>query len=519
LSYRRLAQKEYCVRLPTTDQTRVQTVRAIASTVYDTAWVATLVDPRNPAQPRYPEALKWVLAQQHADGSWGSPVNYLHDRIICTLAALMALTRHPHVSGAQQAIARGQSYLWNHAHVLHDGDEQPVAFELLLPTMIVLVARAGIPLPDYLNRFAAEREHKLRLIPADRYYDPRTTLAHSLEFLGDAVDPTRLAAAQGSNGALGNSPAATAFLLQHGENEDAIAYLENCLAADGGAAVSVLEPCSMFITLWSAYHDALFTDPRQPILHATDSAILAHLLQTGQAISLDATFPIPDADNTAVAIWLLRREGWTVDDVTLEPFAREQLYVSFPYERHPSTGVNMHVMQALAALPSTPQRRARIRSQIEYLAHSRTYGTYWTDKWHISPLYATCHAVIALSELPAAFHSLRAPLLARAADWIRHTQRSDGLWGLCGMPTAEETAYAVIALAALPERREEDVVRIARAADVLRHVDTAHPALWIDKCLYYPPAIVESVLRAAQRAIHDVTWPQTSRAVGALSVG
>src|SRR5262245_60701467 len=60
-------------------------------TAYDTAWVARLghLDEQL-SQP----ALRWLSEHQLPDGSWGAaaPFNY-YDRIICTLAAMIALTK------------------------------------------------------------------------------------------------------------------------------------------------------------------------------------------------------------------------------------------------------------------------------------------------------------------------------------------------------------------------------------------------------------------------------------------
>src|SRR5215813_5121047 len=59
------------------------------SVAYDTAWVSRLAS-------RFPEygfeaALPWVRSHQHADGSWGGEIVHYHDRIISTLASVIAL--------------------------------------------------------------------------------------------------------------------------------------------------------------------------------------------------------------------------------------------------------------------------------------------------------------------------------------------------------------------------------------------------------------------------------------------
>src|SRR5207302_2179146 len=114
--------------------------------------------------------------------------------------------------------------------------------------------QAGLCVPTHLNIYAAERDQKLRLIPPSALYSPETTVAHSLEFLGEGADVAGLHTALGGNGALGNSPAATAFFLARAHDPKAMQYLESCLARSGGSAVTVLHPCETFELLWTAYH-------------------------------------------------------------------------------------------------------------------------------------------------------------------------------------------------------------------------------------------------------------------------
>ena len=61
----------------------------ISSTAYDTAWVARLGEVE---QTRSEESLEWLRENQLMNGSWGAKeVIYHHDRLLCTLAAMIAL--------------------------------------------------------------------------------------------------------------------------------------------------------------------------------------------------------------------------------------------------------------------------------------------------------------------------------------------------------------------------------------------------------------------------------------------
>lgn len=474
-----------------------RTSRAIASTAYDTAWVAAVPHPQERRDPRFPSALDWVAAQQLPDGSWGSAIPFVHDRMLCTLAALIPLARFGRREQDRLQVQRGERYLWQHAHVLHTMPCELVGFELLLPTLAQLAADAGVQVPPYLDGFAAERERKLALLPDHLIYSPYVTVVHSLEFLGTRGDPQRLLGVRAANGSIGNSPAATAYLLHHLDDPQAVDYLSRCLATDQNAAVAVLDPCETFEALWIAYHRWLGGAPAASVLSAgLRDQLLVDLASNG--VSLSPSFPIPDADDTAVALLLLHEAGIGVEPSALCRFERDGYFVSFPYERHASTGVNIHALQAIVRYPHYPNVAHTIGKIVQFLHDAQQQGSYWLDKWHISPLYATSRAVVALLELPDPFRQQGRALAQTAVQWILHTQNENGSWGFFGIPTVEETAYAVLALNRL--RTHSSHVRQAIAsgtAYLTAHQHDPQPAMWMDKCLYHPTHIVHAVIDAA----------------------
>src|SRR2546430_1893684 len=88
---------------------------------YDIAWLARLQSP-TPAEAQaealWPDLIDWPLEHQHADGSWGGRIVYYHDRIICTLAAAIAICKNGHSQLATEALQRAEHYLWHHLHFL-----------------------------------------------------------------------------------------------------------------------------------------------------------------------------------------------------------------------------------------------------------------------------------------------------------------------------------------------------------------------------------------------------------------
>jgi halimadienyl-diphosphate synthase len=138
---------------------------------------------------------------------------------------------------------------------------------------------------------------------------------------------------------------------------------------------------------------------------------------------------------------------------------------------------------------------------VRYLERARTDGTFWFDKWHASPYYTTGHAILALRDHPE--------LTLAATRWTERTQRADGSWGHYGTGTAEETAYAVQALACQRQRGYAvDPRAVQRGAAFLERSPErrarAYTPLWIGKTLYTPPIVVHSTVIGALALVEEV---------------
>ena len=469
---------------------------------YDTAWLAAVPERPGSSRPRFPGCLQWLLDHQRPDGSWGGQLRYEHDRLICTLAALPALAAFSRTNAHRAAVEAGRRYIWQHGHRLAGEPVELVGFELLLPALVERVRDAGIMLPPLLDLYATRRAEKLRLIPPHMLYSASSTVAHSLEFLGSTCDTTRLRQTQSANGSVGNSPAATAFFLSKTNDPSAQRYLQQALAHNGAGASSVAYPCETFELLWTAYHLHLSGMPARTALPAGELDELERGI-AGGGVGLSASYPLADADDTAVALLLLHDAGRSVDSTVLQQFAVEGgHFASYPLERHPSTTTNVHALHALLRVPGYPNRRAVVERLLDFLLEQRTDGLYWLDKWHISPYYATAHTLLALAELPRDLAGRVRPALGEARRWLRQTQNADGSWGAFDGGTAEETAYGVLALGG-GSPNESDVAHIRAAGRYLSlrsgeaGAAELFPALWVEKCLYAPRLVVEAAIEAA----------------------
>jgi halimadienyl-diphosphate synthase len=462
--------------------------------------------------------LQWLADHQLPDGSWGSTVQYEHDRIVCTLAALATLATFGRRDVDRARVAAGTRYLWQHGHLLAAEPAALVDFELLLPALIERARRVGVVVPPYLDVYASKRADQLRQIPDDALYTPCTALAHSLEFLGEHADPERLREAQGSNGAIGNSPAATAFFAARTGDSRALAYLQRSLIQPDAEAVPVLSPCETFELLWTAYHLFLVGVPASRLLGASEHAALLQAVENG-GVARSASFPVPDADDTAIALLLLHDVGEKkVDPDVLQRFALPGgRFARGLHESKASVGASLHVLHALLRIPGYPAQDRVVAQLLDYLTDQQVNGAYWLDPWHISPYYATAHVLRVFAELPEQLAARVARQVEGTRTWLRQTQNGDGSWGFYGRRTLEETAYAALALAAAPLEQvsAEDRERCAgavRCLEVVREpgrasADLSLPPLWIDKCLYAPTLVVRGVVEAALRACDRLLRP------------
>jgi halimadienyl-diphosphate synthase len=465
---------------------------------YDIAWLARLKEPGG-SQPRWPDLVNWLLAQQSPDGSWGGQIPYYHDRVICTLSAIVALGQNGQTGQVRQAITMAEHYLWHNLHLLNRDPFELVGFELLFPTLLSEAQMIGLDVPRHLCGYGKIQAEKLRLIPPDLLYSPHISTIHSLEFLGQDSDVERMHLALASNGSLGNSPAATAYYLVRHQKEEvrAVGYLRDMMEHLGH--VIYLYPFRTFELTW-ALNNLAFC--HSPITNFAEPGVWHQLSADmgANGIGLDKTFGITDGDITSVTTRLLVQAGYNVEPAVLARFEDNGSHVfrTYDYERNISVGTNLHALEAVELLADCYPNHAAVSEEIIItLLDNRIFNTYWIDKWHTSPYYATSHVMVGLLRSGTYLtHELQ-----YTADWLVHTQRPDGSWGFFNIGTAEETAYALIALLHFhqDEPVDKNVLHAGAAYLAERYLNGHHsyPELWIGKCLYVPYDVVRSAILAA----------------------
>ncbi|MBI4301402.1 MAG: hypothetical protein HY664_02205 [Chloroflexi bacterium] len=470
----------------------------IQPTAYDTAWMASVPLEDSPHRPRYPQALEWLTRHQHPDGSWGGEIEYFSDRVICTLAALLAFARMGKRQEDRERMEAGIKYLWKNLRRVKEDPSELVGAELILPSLFCKAGELGINLPNDAYLFEDEREEKLRLIPGGLPYPRTHTVVHSLEFLGDSVDVGLLKKSQSPNGSFGNSPAATAYFLSLADDPLATDYLRRAQSSESSGGVPTLYPWENFEHLWVLYN---FHKAGLSLAEIMDDIGWQGLLyQMGEGgMTMSRTFYAPDGDITAVAIRLLSAVGYQLDPKVLTNFEMDEHFAAFVIERHASNSVNIHVLDALKSLPHYPNRHQAMGKILDFLEANQVDKMYWFDKWHISPYYTTTQAIMAAIGLPEEWAKRAKTMIKGPVDWLLNTQNPDGSWGY-KVGTVEETSYAIQALLLYRSRVSSfspEVLR--RGANWLyeNYSQMEYPELWIGKCLYAPVNIIRSAAISA----------------------
>ncbi|TLN25418.1 cyclase [bacterium] len=467
------------------------------STAYDTAWIARLGELDYDISNR---ALAWISEHQLADGSWGTSELYnYYDRVVCTLAAMIALTRrgrraHDRIQIAKGLVALEKISSQADERMLIDPNGATVGFELIVPTLISEAEKLEIisHLGDrILGRLQAKRAKKLSAMGGAKI-NRHISAAFSAEMAGtDMLEVLDLKNLKEVNGSVGHSPSATAYLAQNVQADPALMqYLRKVITPDGGAPN--VAPFDVFERGWVLWNLALagnhspeITAQCQPQLDFLEKA-----WQPGQGIGWAAGYTPKDGDDTGLVCEVLARFGRPVDFEALFSYEQEKWFRCFAHEANPSVSANIHILGALRHAGFAADHPA-VRKILSFLRETRNASGYWEDKWHVSPYYASAHVVVACAGY--------APEPVKpTVDWLLKTQRADGSWGFY-MPTAEETAYSMQALCTWRSHAEEAVREpLKRGAAWLQdHREPPYPALWIGKCLYSPELVVRSAISSA----------------------
>ncbi|WP_021593200.1 prenyltransferase/squalene oxidase repeat-containing protein [Actinomadura welshii] len=523
--------------------------------VYETGRLVSLA----PWLTGHGERLRFLLAEQRPDGGWGLPDDgyALVPTLSATEALLSALGADPFrmgptgipVADVARAAARGLGLLsrWLAPGRVLDLPDMP-AIEHIVPHLLERInarldERAMRRIPG-LGPWTAP-DHRLRapggmageLLPVVRELLERgdpipAKLLHALEIAGESAHGTG-SVVPGPSGTVGASPAATAAWLGHepDPHDDARArarrYLEAGVAQYKGP-VPVATPITEFergwVLSWLARAGVPVKAP--PRLTAELRAALGSA-GTGGGEGLP-----PDADTTSGVLYALSLLGSPCAPDLLSQYEMDTHFCTWQGENGRSVTTNAHVLEAFGHFLETTgggtaahRYSASMFKITSWLCERQEADGSWRDRWHASPYYATCCAVLALERYGSG--AGRAGSVDRAVRWVLGSQRTDGGWGRWD-GTIEETAYAVHILLLAGSVREplrDDCLRAAsRGGAFIRSALTAgstadaadapqtigqmpsnsnNPPLWHDKDTYLPATIVSAVTFAALALLQE----------------
>jgi len=472
---------------------------SMSETAYDTAWVARVQDPRT-SGPAFPTAFDWLIQHQFPDGSWGGVIPVLHDRVVSTLISAITLAERPGTQHAG-AVARAVAYLAPALVRLDQDVAETVGFELIMPTLLARAQQLRLALPyERCTSIYDLRADKLRRLPIGFVYSGPSPLTHSLEFLGDEFQPDLARRSQAPNGSFAASPSATAYFLMHQWDEPAAAYLRAVVALSAAGAACDVFPFEVFEKGWVLSHLGPLAQQVRGYRRR-----LAELARAWSPIGVGFTSSaiVPDGDDTAIVFRVLHGGGYAVQPNVFRLFEADDYFFTFPLERNQSVSTNAHVLHGLQDYGDFPGRERMIGKAITFLRASRLPGGMWRDKWHASPYYATGRVILALAGADESAGELVGP----AVDWLVETQHENGSWSAFQRSgTCEETAYALQALASLPQPSRSALTAMARASGYLwERLDTwDFPELWVGKGLYAPHAVIRAAILGALYAYERV---------------
>jgi len=468
----------------------------MASTAYDTAWGARLGEIDWSISSR---ALAWLAENQLPDGSWGAAAPmYYHDRVICTLAAMIALSVRGRRGQDKFQIEKGKLALERIVGgatqgLQSDPNGATVGFEMIAPILATEAEKLGIIQNQgnrILGRLSKLRAKKLAYLQG-KMISRNMTMAFSAEMAGiDGQDMLDIPNLQEANGSVGVSPSASAYFATYIRKGDpaALNYLHSVLKPDGG--LPNVAPFDVFEIGWALWNLSLipgvgYSEKLKPHLE-----FLAKAWQPKAGIGFAAGYSVKDSDDTGLVYETLLRYGIEKDLASVLSYEEKDHFRCFDLEANPSISANIHVLGALgqAGLSS---KNSSVQKIIGFLNKSKGQKPFWIDKWHSSPYYASAHAIIACA-------GLANDLVVESVQWILSSQNRNGSWGTY-LSTAEETAYAVQALWVWNQK----VTRIPKAIMkngarwLKENMDKPYPPLWIGKCLYGPNLVIRSAVISA----------------------
>jgi halimadienyl-diphosphate synthase len=459
----------------------------VSSTAYDTAWAARL-EKTHPNQG-FALALDWLRKNQHFDGSWGSPVFHYHDRIVSTLAAIVALSSAG--TGDKDRITAGQRFIWQNFNRLHYDAHDTIGFPVVIIALIHQAQALGLDIPPYLYKDAEKIEKKLNMLSNDADKWRYTTLHYSMEAILQYLPDGLFHDFGDELGCVGCSPSSTVATLldERTAAKRSIDYLHSLIQSQEDKGVPTVDRIDIFEAAWTLNNlrHLEWVSPEHPDVRPILEFLWEAWSDT-KGVGHSRYFNVADLDDTAAAFSVLRWGGYPASADAFARFETETHFKCYDGELDMSMSAQVRALSALQFAKEHPQHAAWTEKLEKILRIADLHGSLWFDKWHASPYYLAASGIWLL-------HGVADDLVQSPLNWLLKTQNSDGGWSFFQSSTIEETTYALQALLYWDKHVEKiDSSVILAGGDFL---ETALEKLelvpmWIGKALYTPYRVVQS---------------------------
>ncbi|RAH55298.1 ent-kaurene synthase [Aspergillus piperis CBS 112811] len=402
---------------------------SMAPSIYDTAWLAMVEKKKDEGYEWvFPTSFEYLLREQTDDGGWDP---------------LEGVTKR---------------------HTIH------FTVELIVPVLLHLLSEEGVGFEfpakeDLLSKYAAATSIDISWL----YQGPCSIPLFSLEGFVRQLEWNKLGSLVTSAGITASPASAAAYLIYSPTwSDECEAYLRHIVSqgqgkGNGGAGgvypLEVFEPCWVLSTLL----ESGFTVDNLGTENVGDLIELIHRSMPHGVAGATNTF-LPDADDTARALMVLNNNGYEVSHANLiKNFEGEDCFETFDDrmpQRVTSVSVNGNVLNCLLSSPDPSAYTPQIEKIAKFMCTKWSKEKMLNDHWNFSEYHGIMHMAQSLVPVRVLWDQGCLPGLTediiqdRIPQYLQEVlnrvicgQNDDGSWG--NMHGAEETAYAIIALAQL----------------------------------------------------------------------
>ncbi|XP_054816784.1 ent-copalyl diphosphate synthase 5-like [Prosopis cineraria] len=338
-------------------RTRVEAIRmklesskgekTISPSAYTTSLVALVEDVNGSGAPHFPESLQWIIDNQLPDGSWGDAHTFLaYDRLICTLASVIALT---HYNVHPEKVEKGLKFFKENVNRLETENtgHMTCGFEVILPKLLDLGQSLKIDLPDdfpTLKGILARRDAKLKRIPMEVLHSVPSTLLFSLEAI-PGLQWEKLQRVRSKDGSYLFCPSSTAFAFAESKDPHCLNYLNNVAQNFNGGAPDSF-PVDFFEPLWIVDRLERLGIARYFQPKIKEILDYVHRNWNERGIGWTRYSDLPDLDDTCMGFRLLRLNGYDVSANVFKTFEKDGGFDCFPGQTDEGASVMFNFYRA-----------------------------------------------------------------------------------------------------------------------------------------------------------------------------